>query len=90
MTTTRTLTARRSRSTPTRRRRIVQQLFAKGPFKQDIFRKFANVRIVRELRKQIESSTGDLSCLEDASIIAMAALLKDFLRSLLNPLLISH
>ncbi|XP_025269720.1 uncharacterized protein LOC105254643 isoform X1 [Camponotus floridanus] len=68
---------------------MLQQLFAKGPFTQGIFRKSANVRIVRELRDQIES-TGDLSCLEDAPIIAVAALLKEFLRSLPDPLLTSH
>ncbi|KAK0083992.1 hypothetical protein PV325_007803 [Microctonus aethiopoides] len=68
---------------------MLQQLFAKGPFTQGIFRKSANVRIVRELRDQIES-TGDPCCLEDAPIIAVAALLKDFLRSLPDPLLTSH
>ncbi|XP_072755170.1 uncharacterized protein [Anoplolepis gracilipes] len=68
---------------------MLQQLFAKGPFTQGIFRKSANVRIVRELRDQIES-TGDVSCLEDAPIIAVAALLKEFLRSLPDPLLTSH
>ncbi|XP_043490789.1 uncharacterized protein LOC122516762 isoform X1 [Polistes fuscatus] len=68
---------------------MLQQLFAKGPFTQGIFRKSANIRIVRELRDQIES-TGDLSCLEAAPIIAVAALLKDFLRSLPDPLLTSH
>ncbi|XP_054008638.1 rho GTPase-activating protein 20-like isoform X2 [Hylaeus anthracinus] len=68
---------------------MLQQLFAKGPFTQGIFRKSANVRIVRELRDQIES-TGDPNCLEDAPIIAVAALLKDFLRSLPDPLLTSH
>ncbi|XP_020707117.2 uncharacterized protein LOC105684468 isoform X3 [Athalia rosae] len=68
---------------------MLQQLFAKGPFTQGIFRKSANVRIVRELRDQIES-TGDPSCLEDAPVIAVAALLKDFLRSLPDPLLTSH
>lgn len=68
---------------------MLQQLFAKGPFTQGIFRKSANVRIVRELRDHIES-TGDPSCLEDAPIIAVAALLKEFLRSLPDPLLTSH
>lgn len=68
---------------------MLQQLFAKGPFTQGIFRKSANVRIVRELRDQIES-TGDTICLEEAPIIAVAALLKDFLRSLPDPLLTSH
>lgn len=68
---------------------MLQQLFAKGPFTQGIFRKSANVRTVRELRDQLESS-GDPSCLEDAPIIAVAALLKDFLRSLPDPLLTSH
>jgi len=68
---------------------MLQQLFAKGPFTQGIFRKSANVRTVRELRDQIES-TGDPACLEDAPIIAVAALLKDFLRSLPDPLLTSH
>ncbi|XP_031778904.1 rho GTPase-activating protein 20 isoform X2 [Nasonia vitripennis] len=69
---------------------MLQQLFAKGPFTQGIFRKSANVRIVRELRDQIESSAPDTSCLEDAPIIAVAALLKDFFRSLPDPLLTSH
>ncbi|KAG7202028.1 hypothetical protein KM043_004712 [Ampulex compressa] len=68
---------------------MLQQLFAKGPFTQGIFRKSANVRIVRELRDQIES-TGDTGCLEEAPIVAVAALLKDFLRSLPDPLLTSH
>ncbi|XP_044595516.1 rho GTPase-activating protein 20-like isoform X2 [Cotesia glomerata] len=68
---------------------MLQQLFSKGPFTQGIFRKSANVRIVRELRDQIES-TGDTNCLEDAPIIAVASLLKDFLRSLPDPLLTFH
>ncbi|XP_051159369.1 rho GTPase-activating protein 20-like isoform X2 [Leptopilina boulardi] len=68
---------------------MLQQIFVKGPFTQGIFRKSANIRIVRELRDQIESS-GDSRCLENAPIIAIAALLKDFLRSLPDPLLTSH
>ncbi|RLU19003.1 hypothetical protein DMN91_009361, partial [Ooceraea biroi] len=68
---------------------MLQQLFAKGPFTQGIFRKSANLRNVRELRDQIES-TGDLSCLEDAPVVTVASLLKDFLRSLPDPLLTSH
>lgn len=68
---------------------MLQQIFAKGPFTQGIFRKSANIRIVRELRDQIES-TGDSRCLENAPIIAIAALLKDFLRSLPDPILTSH
>ncbi|XP_023247532.1 rho GTPase-activating protein 20-like [Copidosoma floridanum] len=68
---------------------MLQQLLAKGPSTQGIFRKSANLRVVRELKDQIESS-GDTSCLEDASVLAVAALLKDFLRSLPDPLLTSH
>ncbi|XP_014213113.1 T-cell activation Rho GTPase-activating protein-like [Copidosoma floridanum] len=68
---------------------MLQQLLAKGPSAQGIFRKSANLRVVRELRDQTESS-GYISCLEDASVLAVAALLKDFLRSLPNSLLTSH
>ncbi|XP_023247902.1 rho GTPase-activating protein 20-like [Copidosoma floridanum] len=68
---------------------MLQQLLAKGPSTQGIFRKSANLRVVRELKDEIESS-GDTSCLEDAPVFAVAALLKDFLRSLPDPLLTSH
>ncbi|XP_023247291.1 rho GTPase-activating protein 20-like [Copidosoma floridanum] len=68
---------------------MLQQLLAKGPSIQGIFRKSANLKVVRVLKDQIESS-GDTSCLEDAPVFAVAALLKDFLRSLPDLLLTSY
>lgn len=68
---------------------MLQKLYAKGLSTKGIFRQGANMTKVKELKKQIDS-TGDTSCLADATIINVGALLKDFLRSLPDPLLTSH
>jgi hypothetical protein len=64
---------------------MLQQVFMKGPFTQGIFRKSANARLVRELRERLDS-TQELA-LEHIPVLAVAALLKEFLRSLPDPLL---
>jgi hypothetical protein len=64
---------------------MLQQVFIKGPFTQGIFRKSANARLVRELREQLDS--GQDLALEHMPVLAVAALLKEFLRSLPDPLL---
>ena len=64
------------------------QLFLKGPFTLGIFRKSANARLVRELREKLDSGD-DVPDLENVHITAVAALLKDFLRSLPDCLLCS-
>jgi len=57
----------------------------KGPFTRGIFRTSANARLVRELREQLDS--GQELAIEHFPILAVAALLKEFLRSLPDPLL---
>ena len=57
----------------------------KGPFTQGIFRKSANARLVRELRERLDS--GQELAIEHIPVLAVAALLKEFLRSLPDPLL---
>ncbi|XP_065213661.1 rho GTPase-activating protein 20-like isoform X3 [Planococcus citri] len=64
---------------------MLYQVFAKGPFMQGIFRKSANARLVRELRDKLD--TGEEVTWEHVPVLVTAALLKDFLRSLPEPLL---
>lgn len=64
---------------------MLQQLFAKGPFTQGIFRKSANARLVRELREKLDS--GEAVVWDHVPVLVTAALFKDFLRSLPDPLL---
>lgn len=66
---------------------MLYQVFAKGPFIQGIFRKSANARLVRELREKLDS--GEDVSWEHVPVLVTAALLKDFLRSLPDPLLTS-
>lgn len=67
---------------------MLQQVFAKGPFTQGIFRKSANARLVRELRDKLDN--GEEVTWEHVPVLVTAALLKDFLRSLPDPLLTSN
>ena len=67
---------------------MLSQLFQKGPFTLGIFRKSANVRTVRELREKLDS--GCPTDLNSANITAVAALFKEFLRSLPDALLCSQ
>ncbi|XP_050530835.1 rho GTPase-activating protein 20-like isoform X2 [Daktulosphaira vitifoliae] len=67
---------------------MLQQIFSKGPFTQGIFRKSANARLVRELREKMDSC--DDVCLENIPVLVTAALFKDMLRSLPNPLLCTN
>uniref|UniRef100_A0A1B6DL33 Rho-GAP domain-containing protein n=1 Tax=Clastoptera arizonana TaxID=38151 RepID=A0A1B6DL33_9HEMI len=64
---------------------MLQQLFSKGPFTQGIFRKSANARLVRELRDKLDS--GEDVNWEHIPVMVTAALIKEFLRSLQDPLL---
>ena len=64
---------------------MFQQVFQKGPFTQGIFRKSANARLVRELRDKLDS--GEDVQLDVVPVLVTAALLKEFLRSLPEPLL---
>lgn len=64
---------------------MLQQLFSKGPFTQGIFRKSANARLVRELRDKLDS--GEDVAWEHVPVMVTAALIKEFLRSLHDPLL---
>ena len=64
---------------------MLQQVFTKGPFTQGIFRKSANARLVRELREKLDS--GENVALDHVPVLVTAALLKEFLRSLPDPLL---
>lgn len=66
---------------------MLQQLLAKGPFTQGIFRKSANARLVRELRDKLDS--GATVAWDHVPVLVTAATLKDFLRSLPDPLLSS-
>ncbi|RZF48325.1 hypothetical protein LSTR_LSTR010288 [Laodelphax striatellus] len=67
---------------------MLQQVLAKGPFTQGIFRKSANARLVRELREKLDQGESTLAW-EHIPVLVTAALLKDFLRSLPDPLLTS-
>ncbi|KAA0194998.1 hypothetical protein HAZT_HAZT003596 [Hyalella azteca] len=67
---------------------MLMQLFQKGPFTVGIFRKSANARLVRELREKLDS--GCPSDLSSTNITAVAAILKEFLRSLPDSLLCSQ
>ena len=67
---------------------MLSQLFLKGPFTHGIFRKSANARQVRELHDRLDSEP-DVE-LDDVPIFTVAALFKDFLRSLPDCLLGSH
>nr|CAD7425790.1 unnamed protein product [Timema monikensis] len=64
---------------------MLQQVFSKGPFTQGIFRKSANARLVRELRDKLDA--GEDLPLDHVPVLVTAALLKEFLRSLPDPLL---
>ncbi|KAG0720623.1 Rho GTPase-activating protein 20 [Chionoecetes opilio] len=69
---------------------MLSQLFLKGPFTVGIFRKSANARLVRELREKLDSVDGDNNIdMDSIHITAVAALLKDFLRSMPDCLLVA-
>nr|CAI5837407.1 unnamed protein product [Callosobruchus analis] len=67
---------------------VLKTLSQKGPQTQGIFRKCASAKGLRELREKIDSQ-GALVCEEIANAppLLLAGLLKDFLRSLPEPLL---
>lgn len=67
---------------------MLTQLFHKGPFTVGIFRKSANARLVRELREKLDS--GCPTDLSSMNITVVAALFKEFLRSLPDALLCSQ
>lgn len=66
---------------------MLSQVNAKGPFTQGIFRRSANARLVRELREKLDR--GEAVAWDQVPVLATAALLKDLLRSLPDPLLSS-
>lgn len=67
---------------------ILRGLFQRGPNTQGIFRRCASAKALRELRDKIDQMTmGACDELLSAPALLLAALLKDFLRSLPNPLL---
>ncbi|KAI5712694.1 hypothetical protein M8J75_010502 [Diaphorina citri] len=66
---------------------MLQQIFNKGPFTQGIFRKSANARLVRELKEKLD--LGEDVSFEHVPVLVSAALFKEFLRSLPDPLLTS-
>ncbi|CAL4238599.1 unnamed protein product, partial [Meganyctiphanes norvegica] len=68
---------------------MLTQLFLKGPFTQGIFRKSANARLVRELKEKLDNDVENTVDLENVNITTVAALFKDFLRSLPDCLLSS-
>ncbi|XP_025413731.1 rho GTPase-activating protein 20-like isoform X3 [Sipha flava] len=67
---------------------MLHQIFSKGPFTQGIFRKSANARLVRELREKMDICED--VCLENVPVLVTAALFKDMLRSLPDPLLCTN
>ncbi|XP_019864605.2 rho GTPase-activating protein 20 isoform X2 [Aethina tumida] len=66
----------------------LRSLFQRGPHTQGIFRRCASARALRELREKIDTQ-GSVMCEEVSNqpALLLAALLKDFLRSLPEPLL---
>ncbi|XP_065159022.1 rho GTPase-activating protein 20-like isoform X2 [Atheta coriaria] len=67
---------------------ILRALFQRGPQTQGIFRRCASARALRELREKVDCQGASI-CAEIASTPALllAALLKEFLRSLPEPIL---
>lgn len=63
-------------------------LYQRGPHTQGIFRRCASARALRELREKVDTQ-GPVVCEEilNAPALLLGALLKDFLRSLPEPLL---
>lgn len=67
---------------------ILNQLYLKGPYTVGIFRKSANARVLRELKEKLNAAGSakgshlaeDMSCIESASPVVLASLLKDVLR----------
>lgn len=67
---------------------ILAQLFVHGPFTVGIFRKSANARACRELKEKLEA---DPDCdVRGISVIVLASVFKEFLRSLPDCLLQSR
>lgn len=67
---------------------MLQQVAEEGPTTQGIFRRSANARLVRELRDRLDAGGDNAThALEGVPVLVTAALLKDFLRSLPDPLL---
>nr|XP_022916442.1 rho GTPase-activating protein 20-like [Onthophagus taurus] len=69
---------------------VLKCLYQRGLHTQGIFRRCASARALRELRDKIDTQNGNTSIYEELSntpALLLAALLKDFLRSLPEPLL---
>nr|XP_015838515.1 PREDICTED: rho GTPase-activating protein 20 isoform X2 [Tribolium castaneum] len=66
----------------------LRALFQRGPHTQGIFRRCASARALRELREKVDTQ-GAAVCdeISNTPALLLAALLKDFLRSLPEPLL---
>ncbi|XP_071503880.1 uncharacterized protein [Diadema antillarum] len=65
---------------------LLVTLYHQAPFVTGVFRKSANARMCRELREALDA--GDQCSLEDVSVHIAASVLKDFLRSLPDSLLV--
>ncbi|XP_030850773.1 uncharacterized protein LOC582570 isoform X2 [Strongylocentrotus purpuratus] len=65
---------------------LLTTLYHQAPFVTGIFRKSANARVCRELREALDA--GEQCSLDDVSIHVAASVLKDFLRSLPDSLLV--
>ncbi|XP_076357683.1 uncharacterized protein LOC143250676 isoform X2 [Tachypleus tridentatus] len=66
---------------------ILAQIFHRGPYIIGIFRQSANARSCRELREKLELNT-DLD-MKNFSVVVLAAVFREFLRSLPDCLLLS-
>ncbi|KAL3272486.1 hypothetical protein HHI36_013964 [Cryptolaemus montrouzieri] len=67
----------------------LKALFVKGPHVQGIFRRCASARALRELREKVDAQTPGIveEISSNTHALLLAALLKEFLRSLPEPLL---
>ncbi|XP_041462290.1 rho GTPase-activating protein 20-like isoform X2 [Lytechinus variegatus] len=65
---------------------LLTTLYHQAPFMTGIFRKSANARVCRELREALDA--GEQCSLDDVSVHVAASVLKDFLRSLPDSLLV--
>ncbi|GJQ72384.1 hypothetical protein Trydic_g3466 [Trypoxylus dichotomus] len=70
---------------------ILRTLFQKGLHTQGIFRRCASARALRELRERVDTQGAAVyDELSNTPALLLAALLKDFLRSLPEPLLVGN
>lgn len=65
-------------------------LYHRGPHTQGIFRRCASARALRELKERIDTQNVDNVCdeIQNTNALLLGALLKEFLRSLPEPVLV--